>query len=66
MRVEATVLEKTKGPKKIVFKMKRRKGYRKWKGMYTMELNKGTISGYLVTPDGLVYSCHWFILSSRV
>lgn len=65
MRVEATVLEKTKGPKKIVFKMKRRKGYRKWKGMYTMEL-KGTISGYLVTPDGLVYSCHWFILSSRV
>jgi len=36
VRVEATVLEKTKGPKKIVFKMKRRKGYRKWKGVYTM------------------------------
>jgi len=34
VRVEATVLEKTKGPKKIVFKMKRRKGYRKWKEHY--------------------------------
>ncbi|PFX31564.1 39S ribosomal protein L21, mitochondrial-like [Stylophora pistillata] len=31
VKIEATVLEKTKGPKKIVFKMKRRKGYRRWK-----------------------------------
>lgn len=34
MKIEATVLEKTKGPKKIVFKMKRRKGYRRWKGKF--------------------------------
>lgn len=31
-RIEATVVEKTKAPKKIVFKMKRRKGYRRFKG----------------------------------
>lgn len=34
VKIEATVLEKTKGPKKIVFKMKRRKGYRRWKGKF--------------------------------
>lgn len=34
VRIEATVLEKTKGPKKIVFKMKRRKGYRRWKEVF--------------------------------
>ncbi|KAL9984978.1 hypothetical protein ACROYT_G007326 [Oculina patagonica] len=33
-RIEATVVEKTKGPKKIVFKMKRRKGYRRTKEHY--------------------------------
>lgn len=66
MRVEVIVLEKIKGLKKIVFKMKRRKGYRKWKGMYIMEFNKGIIFGYFVILDGLVYFCYWFILLSRV
>ena len=32
--VEATVLEKTKGRNVIVFKKKRRKNYKKWRGVY--------------------------------
>jgi len=32
VNVEAMVMEKTKGEKKIAFKKKRRKGYKRWKG----------------------------------
>ena len=32
INVEAMVLEKSRGEKKIVFKKKKRKGYKKWKG----------------------------------
>ena len=32
VNVQAMVMEKTKGEKKIVFKKKRRKGYKKWQG----------------------------------
>ena len=43
MKVEATVVEKTKGPKKIVFKMKRRKGYRRWKGTHTHKESQSSV-----------------------
>ena len=32
VNVQATVMEKTKGEKKVAFKKKRRKGYKRWKG----------------------------------
>ena len=32
MKIEATVVEKTKSPKVIVFKKKRRKGYKRTQG----------------------------------
>ena len=61
VRVEATVLEKTKGPKKIVFKMKRRKGYRKWKGMYTMCTFRKYPYMYLPTPLEIFVKLHTFL-----
>ena len=36
--IEATVLEKTKGRNVIVFKKKRRKNYKRWKGIHLNNL----------------------------